>query len=285
MNKTIKTVYGYKNIDGLIPGINGQRAFPTREFIESDPFVMLDHIGPKKMEDNWFLDGKGHDHPHRGFETITIMFEGNMQHRDSLGNKAQLNSGSVQRMNAGSGIIHGGDMRADSKTKRFHEMQLWVNNPSVDKMSQPDIHNVSDKEIPSSIVDNMELKVFSGEINGLKGPITTKAKTQIAHLVSKGKGEIKIGEFPKGNNVMIYVLEGSVYINNTEIEQYKLVSLSENGNSIIIKTSKSAQVMILSGKPLNETVVYGGPFVMNTQQEINQANIDFSQGKFGQIQY
>ena len=125
-------------IDGLIPGIRGQRAFPTSLFKQSDPFVLLDHIGPQKVGADYFLDGSGHDHPHRGFETITFMFEGRMDHRDSLGNRLTLESGGVQRMNAGSGIIHGGDMASDPATGRFHEVQLWVNNPASEKMSGPD---------------------------------------------------------------------------------------------------------------------------------------------------
>ncbi|MBL4708234.1 MAG: pirin family protein [Flavobacteriales bacterium] len=285
MNKQIKGIHNYKNIDGLIPGVKGQRAFPSNEFRAADPFVMLDHIGPEKVGHNWFLDGKGHDHPHRGFETLTFMFEGTMQHRDSLGNRTSLSSGSVQRMNAGSGIIHGGDMASDVQTQRFHEMQLWVNNPSSEKMSLPDINNITDKDIPKITEDNITLRLISGTLNGVKGKIETKAETQIAHLIASGKGTINIGEFPKGNNVMGYVLEGSVLINDSVIKEFQLVTFEDDGNSIQIETEHNAQLVILSGKPLNEPIVYGGPFVMNTQEEINQANIDFQNGKFGKIEY
>lgn len=285
MNKTIKSIYGYKNIDGLIPNVKGQRAFPTNEFRASDPFVMLDHIGPEKLEANWFLDGKGHDHPHRGFETITFMFEGNMQHRDSLGNRAELKSGSVQRMNAGSGIIHGGDMSSDIQTERFHEMQLWINNPASEKMSQPDIHNLSDSDIPNTIDGNLNLRVISGVLNGLKSTLKTKSETQIAHLIAKGAGTIEIGEFPQENNVMVYVLEGNVMMDNTVVREFQLAVFNQERNTINIETEYPTQLLILSGKPLNEPVAFGGPFVMNTQEEIKQANIDFRNGKFGSISY
>lgn len=285
MKKTIKSIHGYKNIDGLIPRVRGQRAFPTNEFKASDPFVMLDHIGPEKVGKDFFLDGKGHDHPHRGFETITFMFEGNMQHRDSLGNRAELKSGSVQRMNAGSGIIHGGDMASDSQTERFHEMQLWVNNPASEKMSQPDIHNLPDEDIPNKIDGNLNLRVISGALNGMKSPLKTKAETQIAHLIAKGSGTIEIGEFSTSNNVMVYVLEGNAMIDNTVVREFQLAVFNQEGNTIHIETEHPTELLVLSGKPINEPIAFGGPFVMNTHEEINQANIDFQQGKFGFIRY
>jgi redox-sensitive bicupin YhaK (pirin superfamily) len=285
MIKQLKEIQNHQNIDGLIPGIKGQRAFPTSAFSASDPFVMLDHIGPEEVGADWFLDGKGHDHPHRGFETLTFMFEGHMNHRDSLGNRASLTSGSVQRMNAGSGIIHGGDMAADPHTHRFHEMQLWVNNPSSVKMSTPDIHNIADEDIPKITLGNHTLRVISGQLNGMKGKITTKADTQIAHLISKGNGTLEIGTFPKGNKVMVYLLEGSALINDTIANAFQLATYKEDGHAILIKTAQPAQLLILSGKPLNEPVVFGGPFVMNTPEEINQANFDFQRGAFGSIDY
>ncbi len=283
MKKKIKEIYNAKNIDGLIPGVKGHRAFPTLSFRATDPFLMLDHIGPEVVGGEWLLDGKGHDHPHKGFETLTFMFEGNMQHRDSLGNRVELTSGSVQRMNAGSGIIHGGDMASDSITQRFHEMQLWVNNPISEKMSLPDIDTVSGDDIGRFSQGNVTLRVISGVLNGVRGKIVTKADTQIAHLIATGKGTIKIGEFPIENTVMVYMLEGDISINGSIIEMYQLVTFEADNRVIEIETKCAAQLIILSGKPLNEPVVFGGPFVMNTTEEINQANIDFQNGKFGSI--
>lgn len=284
MNKTIKSIQSYQNIDGLIPGVRGQRAFPTAEFRASDPFLMLDHIGPERVGPDFFLDGKGHDHPHRGFETLTFMFEGNMWHRDSLGNRATLQSGSVQRMNAGKGIIHGGDMASDIQTERFHEMQLWINNPITEKMSKPDIHNLSGEEIPYITKGNLKLKVISGVLNELEGAIHTKANTQISHLIAQGSGSLEIGNFPEGNNVMVYILEGNALIDDTVLRAFQLVVLNQGGDTIHVETEHPAQLLVLSGTPLNQAVVFGGPFVMNTQKEIDQAKIDFQNGKFGTIQ-
>lgn len=283
MKRGIKNIYSYSNIDGLIPGVRGQRAFPTRSFRESDPFIMLDHIGPQKVGADYFLNGKGHDHPHRGFETITFMFEGKMEHRDSLGNKASLSSGSVQRMNAGAGIIHGGDMASDPLTQRFHEVQLWINNPSSEKMSTPDIHNVSKNEIPVLESGNISLRVITGKLNGINGPLKTKANTQIAHLISTGKGELNLTGFANHSCLMIYVLEGEAIINGTQLDEFHLADFTEEGDNISIKTNSSSQLLIMSGEPIEESVALGGPFVMNTKEEIQQAQVDFSNGLFGSI--
>lgn len=283
MYKSVTSIYSYQQIDGLIPGVRGQRAFPTLEFKTSDPFLMLDHIGPDHMGDQWFLDGTGHDHPHRGFETLTFMFEGKMHHRDSLGNRLTLSSGSVQRMNAGSGIIHGGDMAVDAQTGTFHELQLWVNNPTSEKMSAPEVHNLSAEEIPVTVNGNHTLRIISGELNGLSSDLQTKAQTQIGHLIAKGPGRIDIGSFPTENKVMLYVLKGEAQIGKTTLPEFHLGLLSSEGDSVEIQTEGPAQLLILSGKPLNQPTAFGGPFVMNTEAEIQKAFEDYQQGKFGSI--
>ena len=282
-SRIVKATYSYSNIDGLIPGVRGQRAFPTPMFRDSDPFLMLDHIGPQKVGANFRLNGDGHDHPHGGFETITFMFEGGMDHRDSLGNRATLESGSVQRMNAGSGIIHGGDMKSDPGTERFHEMQLWVNNPAEEKMSEPEIHNVSDSQIPSLKEGNLNLRVVAGQLNGIEGPIKTKATTHIGHLISsENGGELEVNGLKESDRVMVYVLEGSLWVGDHKLSEFDLAELSF-GETIDIRTEGYAQALILAGTPLNESVVFGGPFVMNSEEEIQQAYEDYNSGRFGSI--
>lgn len=285
MYKFIKKIHSFSDITGLIPGVRGQRAFPTRQFRDSDPFLMLDHIGPQKVGKDFFLDGAGHDHPHRGFETLTFMFEGRMEHRDSLGNKASLHSGGVQRMNAGSGIIHGGDMAADLETERFHEVQLWVNNPSGEKMSKPEIQHVVGADFPTIETAHVSLRVISGTLQGEKGPIETKALTQIGHLIANGKGELELDDFIDGYQLMVYVLEGNALVNDTELAAFQLAEFSKAGNAIRIQTTEYCQLLIMAGQPLEEPIAFGGPFVMNTEQEITQAKIDFQNGKFGTITY
>ncbi len=283
MKRKITSIQKYENIDNLIPGVRGQRAFPTRDFKNSDPFLMLDHIGPQVVGADYFLDGKGHAHPHRGFETITFMFEGHMDHVDSLGNKAKLDSGSVQRMNAGKGIIHGGNMAADKATARFHELQLWVNNPATEKMSEPEIQTVSKRDIPTISDGHMFLRVMSGVLNQVEGPLNTHADTRIGHLIAKGKGKMDINGFNSDDRLMVYVLEGDVFINEEPVRAFELAEFNQDGDHIEILTEGKAQLLILAGKPLNEPVAFGGPFVMNTQDEILQANMDFQQGLFGTV--
>ena len=282
MHKTIKEIYGHTAIN-VIPGINGQRPFPTRFYRATDPFLMLDHIGPQKVGKDYFLDGSNHAHPHRGFETITFMFEGRMEHVDSLGTKASLHSGGIQRMNAGAGIMHGGDMASDVETERFHEVQLWINNPQSEKFSKPDVHNVAADSIPFVEVEHVRLRVISGRLNGMEGAVKTKAATQIGHLISDGVSNIEIGAIEAGYHLMVYVLEGQASVAGSLLNAHQLATFSEQGEQLLIETTAAAQLLILAGKPLREPVVFGGPFVMNTAEEIEQAKRDYQNGLFGTI--
>ncbi len=281
MNRTIKNITGHSRIDSVIPGVKGQRAFPNNEIKTMDPFVMLDHIGPQNMGTDFFVDGTNGAHPHRGFETITFMFEGGMNHKDSLGNREVLDSGSVQRMNAGSGIIHGGDFLSDKGTGVFHEVQLWVNMPSIQKMSQPDIHNVSNKDIPVIKQGNSTLRIIAGELMGVKGAIKTAAKTKIVHTVNVNQGDLKIEDLTSSYNAFIYVLKGTFQINGETINEFQTVQLNNDGDSI--QLSGQGELLVVAVEPINEPVVMGGPFVMNTQEEIEQAYADFKNGLFGTI--
>lgn len=281
--KQVEQIYAPQNINGVVPGIRGQRAFPSFEAKHTDPFVLLDHIGPQYVGKDFSIDGSGHDHPHRGFETVTIMLEGMLHHRDSLGNRLTLDSGGVQRMNAGAGIIHGGDMSADPDTGRFHEVQLWVNNHSSQKMSTPELYHVNGSDVPALAHAHGTLRVFAGTVNGMTGPLKTRTPTQIAHFKLSGLGTLQVGPLEEGHVAFIYVLDGSLEVNDTSVSTHHLVDLSDVGDSIEIDGAKNAEGLILTGKPLGEPVAMGGPFVMNTQEEIRQAEIDFAMGLFGQI--
>ena len=281
MNRTIKKITGHSRIDGVIPGVRGQRAFPNNELRTMDPFVMLDHIGPQEVGTDFFVDGANGAHPHRGFETITFMFEGEMRHKDSLGNRESLSSGSVQRMNAGKGIIHGGDFLSDKETGVFHEVQLWINLPSTHKMSPPGIHNVSNKDIPVIEQGNSKLRIITGEVMGVKGVIKTVATTKIIHTINKEEGTIKVDDLTQSYNMLVYVLKGSFQINGETVNEFQTVQLNNDGDSIQLKGQ--GELLIVAGEPINEPVVMGGPFVMNTQEEIEQAYTDFNNGLFGKV--
>jgi redox-sensitive bicupin YhaK (pirin superfamily) len=283
MKRAIKSITGHSRIDGVVPGIRGQRAFPNTELRTVDPFVMLDHIGAQNMGADYYVDGSNSAHPHRGFETVTFVFEGIMNHKDSLGNKEKLRSGSVQRMNAGSGIQHGGDFASDPKTHFFHEVQLWVNVPAKNKMSTPEIYNANAQEIPFISKDNGMIRVIGGDFNAVKGPIRTIQPTQLLHTISTKNQKFEIDDLHSNYNTLLYVLKGSIMINGQVIDEHYTVLFENDGDEFEFESLGESEVLIISGKPIQEPVVMGGPFVMNTTDEIDQAYADFRAGKFGVV--
>ena len=283
MNKSILKITGHSRIDGLIPGIRGQRAFPTRENRISNPFIMLDHIGSQEVGKDYFLDGTNHAHPHRGFETITFMFEGSMYHKDSMGNELTLSSGGVQRMNAGKGIQHGGDMESDKSTGVFHEVQLWVNLKAEQKMSEPEVQNLSANQIPVKETDDYSFRVISGNLASIHGPVQTITPTKIGHLIAKQNSTFSLNGFNDVENVMVYLLKGDVRAEGSLVEKHSTILYNKDGDSISIEIKENSELLIMAGEPINEPVVTGGPFVMNTEDEIDQAYQDFKDGKFGTI--
>lgn len=280
----LKHILGYERIDGVVPGVRGQRAFPTRAIRSLDPFVLLDHIGPEKLSDDFRVDG--HKHPHRGFETITFMFEGNMAHVDSMGTEASLTSGSVQVMNAGRGIQHGGDMWADENTQRFNEIQLWVNSPAKFKMTEPHVKTLAPGDIPvikqlNDSGDQVVLRVIAGNAFDLQGPATTFADISALHVAAEGAHEISLPVPVEHETVLLYVLEGmGTLVGNQRILPGNSAILSPNSQNLIELEVKDSQLLFLTGKPIGESIVMGGPFVMNTQEEIDQAMLDYRQGQF-----
>lgn len=267
----------------IMPGIQGKRAFPIHEFGIQDPFIMLDHIGPKDVGISYKVGGKEGAHPHRGFETLTFMFEGAMNHIDSLGNNEMLRSGDIQRMHAGSGIIHGGAMMADPETGVFNEIQLWVNVDSNDKMTQPEIQNVSHDQLPVKEENNVRYKAFAGDWGFGKSPINTHAKIGALELHATNDAKAKLSGFSLNETSLVYVLQGGVIIDDSLIKAGNIAALDSFEEKLELQLSKGAQVLVLKGKPINQPVALGGPFVMNTEEEIQQAYADFKAGAFGKI--
>jgi redox-sensitive bicupin YhaK (pirin superfamily) len=283
MKKTIKQILDYSSIDGLIPGIRGQRALPSKMLAHFDPFLLLDQIGPQLVAQDFFFDGTGGAHPHRGFETVTFVFSGILDHVDSLGNKIQLSSGSVQRMNAGKGIIHGGNLSAHSESNEIHEIQLWVNVPQSQKMSEPSIQNVGENEIPIVETQEAKVRVIAGEFHGKRGPISTTIPTTILHLISVNELNVTLSKLSVIQDFMVYVLKGNFNINDVNVSNFQSVLFNNDGNEIDLKGS--GELLILGGQPIREPVVQGGPFVMNSEEEIKQAYADYRNGKFGGINH
>ena len=280
MKRTVKRVIKqYSNIDYIIPGVNGQRPFPTSHFRDGDPFLMLDQNGPKEVGTSFYLNGDGHEHPHRGFETVSLIFDGNLDHLDSKSNDFKLKTRSALVMNAGGGIIHGGDMYADPKTGKYHQLQLWVNLPSSAKMTEPKANYTNELVVKEN--DSYRLSGITGKLNGLDGPLQNYVSTQIFRLEGKAQGKLELGKFARVHNVMLYALQGNFNIEENGVDQYQLVQFNEDGDTVEVSFNQGSDILILAGQRINEPIVYGGPFVMNTQQEIEQAYIDFRKGKFG----
>ena len=276
------SLFGHQRIDGVVPGIRGQRSFPTQAIEHADPFVLLDHIGPQVMPADFKVEGA--PHPHRGFETITFMFAGNLHHKDNLGGDIVLSSGGVQRMNAGSGISHGGDMWGDESSGEFHEIQLWVNSPKAQKMSVPTIDNIKAEDIPVIRKGGIHLRVIAGEQADaagklVQGPVKTFANISAFHGQAAKEGEIEI-QIPQGHDrVLLYVLKGSVHLEGQKVVAYQSLVLKEAGERIKL-TDVCGEFLLLTGQSLNEPMVMGGPFVMNSQAEIDQAYADYQAGHF-----
>ncbi len=288
MNKM--KIINHHRIDGTIPNARGQRAFPTTELAHFDPFVMLDHIGPSTMPANWRLDGgsdqQPHLHPHRGFETRILKWLGYMHHRDSkFSERPLLTNGSVQQMNAGCGIQHGGDMWADEQ-QQFHEIQLWVNNPAKYKMSEPSVHNVSCAEIPvvniTSDSGMVNLRIVAGKLDEISGPIKTFANIRAIHGQVSDQQTVKFEPTQleaTHNRTMLYVLSGSTTINNKTIKAFQ-GAVFEQPLKRLEFTATEGEFLLISGQSLNETIAFGGPFVMNTREEVEQAYRDHAVGLF-----
>ena len=288
---------GNESINDVVPGVRGQRAFPTQQINYADPFVLLDHIGLQKMPDDYYMDG--HMHPHRGFETITIMLAGNLLHKDNFNGRALLTTGGVQQMNAGRGISHGGDIWADEKTGELNEVQLWVNSPAAEKMSEPSVNNFSASQIPIIEKEHLKLRIIAGTQldqygSIIKGPVNTFANICVFHgLESSSLNFSTININPGHDRILIYLLKGSLDVHFSDKSANKTETLNEHESLLIENNSLQArnltqlsisnmtgEFLFLSGQSINQDIVMGGPFVMNTMEQIKQAKIDYANGYF-----
>jgi quercetin 2,3-dioxygenase len=248
------------------------------------PFILLDYAAPYQFAPATQKRGVG-VHPHRGFETVTIVYEGEVDHRDSTGNGGHIGPGDVQWMTAASGILH-----EEFHSKAFTEkggamemVQLWVNLPAKDKMSPPGYQTLVDGFIPSVAIEGGRVRVIAGEYAGAQGPAKTFTPINIwdVRLNAGGKAEFTL---PEGHTLAVLVQSGAVQINGEQVARDSQFALFEReGGAITLEANGDAKLLLLSGEPINEPVVQYGPFVMNTESEIRQAIVDFNAGKFGDI--
>ena len=286
-----------KNIEAVIaprePHYVGD-GFRVHNFIPSgyhldmkrmDPFIMLDYNSKFHFPATDKPKGVG-VHPHRGFETVTIAYEGSVSHHDSSGGGGTIHQGDVQWMTAASGVLHK-EYHAEEFYKQggiFQMVQLWVNLPAKDKMSAPKYQAIEHKSIPTVEVENGIIEVIAGEYNQTKGAASTFSPVNMlnAKLNEGGKANFS---FPANYNTVLLVIDGEVKVNNEEIVPTDhLLLFTNEGEDFSIEATENSVVLILSGEPLNEPIASYGPFVMNTQEQIREAFEDFNNGKFGTLE-
>jgi redox-sensitive bicupin YhaK (pirin superfamily) len=250
------------------------------------PFLLLDFAGPAEFTPAATPRGVG-QHPHRGFETVTIVYRGEVSHRDSTGQGGTIGPGDVQWMTAGAGILHE-EFHSEAFTRAggmLQMIQLWVNLPARHKMTTPRYQAILNSEIPTAPLANGAgtVRVIAGKYENAKGPAHTFTPMNVWDLRLVASGSTTVPA-PTGWNTALIVLNGQIKVNSERVVQDgAMVVLSAQGSDCFIETLSDASVLLLSGEPIDEPVVGYGPFVMNTRSEIEQAIHDFNSGKFGEM--
>ena len=267
--------------------------FPVRSLFSYDtlgqqasPFLLLDYAGPAQFTPTAKPRGVG-QHPHRGFETVTIVYQGEVEHRDSTGNGGVIGPGDVQWMTAASGILHE-EFHSQAFTRKggaLEMVQLWGNLPAKNKMAAPGYQGILDQDIPQ--VDLAEdagtLRVIAGDYIGNKGPAHTFTPIDVWDVRLR-QGKTTTLPIPEGRTAALVVLHGTVLVNSQEVvREAQMVLLDRAGKDLRVEANNDATLLLLSGEPIDEPIVGHGPFVMNTQGEILQAMQDFNTGRFGQM--
>jgi redox-sensitive bicupin YhaK (pirin superfamily) len=251
------------------------------------PFLLLDYAGPAQFEPATRKRGVG-VHPHRGFETVTIVYQGEVDHRDSTGAGGHIGPGDVQWMTAGGGVLHE-EFHSEAFTRNggtLEMVQLWVNLPARDKMTSPAYQTLLDAQIPSVPLANDagRLRVIAGDFDGHRGPARTFTPVDVWD-VRLNRGAQTSLTVPEGHTSAMVVLHGTVQVNGSSVvREAQWVQFDRSGGEIVLDANTDATLLLLSGEPIAEPVVGYGPFVMNTQAEIVQAMNDFNGGKFGHMQ-
>ena len=261
----------------ISPGTQGEKL---------SPFIMLDYAEPKIYTPATERRGVG-QHPHKGFETVTIVYDGELEHRDSTGAGGTIGPGDVQWMTAASGILH-----EEFHSKAFSEkggtmemVQLWVNLPAKYKGAKPGYQTLLDQQIPTVELPRGagQVRVIAGRYDGHMGPAKTFTPIDIWD-VRLGRGKTATLVLPEGQSLAVVVLAGTVGVNGGEtVPAAEMVQFAREGGDITLEANSDAKLLVLSGEPINEPVVAYGPFVMNTAGEIKQAMLEFQSGKFGEM--
>ncbi len=250
-----------------------------------DPFLLLDYAGPHKFEPDQAKRGVG-EHPHKGFETVTILYQGELEHADSSGGHGTIGPGDVQWMTAASGIVH-----EEFHSRRFAKeggmlemVQLWVNLPAKDKASPPKYQDLRDDQFPRVSLphDAGTARVIAGEFMGQTGPASTFTEINVWDLQLVADGRVEV-HAPDGHTCVFIIQKGRVRANGEAVEAVELAQFEREGSSVTLEPNSDTRVLVLTGRPIDEPVAGQGPFVMNTQEEIQQAMRDYQVGKMGHL--
>jgi hypothetical protein len=260
-------------------GVKLKRSIGVPELDFIDPFLMFDEFGSENKDD--YIAGFP-PHPHRGIETVTYMLAGRFKHEDSTGSKGEMGPGSVQWMSAAGGIIH--SEMPMMKEGKLHGFQLWVNMPAKLKMSKPSYQNIEPNNIPEFKDQEKKIKIIAGRYKSKTGPVKGTSVDPIYLDVQLKKDAIFDYVIPSSRNVFVYLVSGEIKIGNkvhNKLQNSTLISLAD-GNDLKILSVKESHFLIIAGKPIGEPIARGGPFVMNTRQEIIKAVQDYHNGNFAQ---
>ena len=259
------------------------RPFPVEGLSYVDPFLLIDEMGPVHYAPGEAIGAP--DHPHRGFETVTYMIDGAMEHEDSHGHRGAIRSGDVQWMTAGAGVIHS-EMPARDIVERggdVHGFQIWVNLPRSKKMMQPRYQEYAGEKLPVFRDNGVWARVIAGEFAGLRSPIETTVPTTMLHVKLDAGTETTIA-FAAGSNAVVHTIAGSGAVEGHAVKTHDVAILEDAPAQISLAAgSEALEALVLAGVPLREPVSRYGPFVMNDQDELQKAFEDFRAGRFGEI--
>ena len=244
------------------------------------PFLLFDYAGPHQFDPSPRPRGVG-QHPHRGFETVTIVYDGEVSHKDSTGSGGTIGPGDVQWMTAGGGIIHE-EFHSTGFTRTggpFRMVQLWVNLPASDKMAKPGYQAITSADIPTVGLEGGKARIIAGDLEGVRGPARTFTPVNLWDVRLDADAEVTL-PLSAGHNAMIAVLSGHVTVGETGVGEAEIARFSTEGEGVTLRADGDSMLLVMTGEPIDEPVFGYGPFVMNSEAEIRQAVDDFNSGRF-----
>jgi hypothetical protein len=284
--KNIRTIHRQGEGHWVGDGFPVHTVFHYQERPELTPFLLLDHAGPADFAPSDRQLGVGW-HPHRGFETVTVVYEGEVDHQDTAGNGGRISAGDVQWMTAGAGLLHK-ELHSAAFTRRggrFEVLQLWVNLPASSKMTAPRYQELRAKDIPVVRLGGEagSVRVIAGEFGGAKGPAHTFTPISLLDVRLRAGRDLRLS-LKDGYTAALYVLKGKVLLNGAEAASAtELVVLDRKGDEVAVAATTDATLFVMNGRPIEEPVAGYGPFVMNAPEQIQQAFKDLHAGRLGKI--